>query len=666
MIRFAFKKGLRFLCNAKAFTLMRRLASGKFQLEGDSGEATTLSEKELHGRWANGEWQIDPESLGASSNVFYYTTPKDLKAFPEEDQVDAKRKMNYLNGIRKLFECEGKRFVSTPEQLEPKIAEVAAEIKDEKTPPTPLSVWRWWKLFSPTQCITKLVERTGRAGRPIDAVHRSIFDEAVCEVFLTPQKMPGKAVVDAVETKFERINQGVPEADRLKAPSRATVYRWLKTLYYEVVKKAREGKAATLKELRSVVGAVKVDRILERVELDHTPLDILVICQITKMILGRPWLTLAIDRFSRMILGFYISFHAPSGTSVLYCLRMMIMPKEQLLERYPDVVGPWPGRGIPDTAVTDNGMDLHADAVETICLEIGIELQYCGVARPEMKGAIERAIGTVNRTLIHTLPGTTFSNVQQRGDYDSEQHAALDIEVLTHVLVKWIVDVYHKTPHRGLGGRTPLNVWQAGEADRTVELPAFPRQLEAIVGHAATRTLFHYGVEHDNLRYNSPLLQTIKQRDGGTPIVQLRGFEHDVGYVAVFDPNLDEFIDVPAVDQAYAAGLNRHVHRLVCAEARKRFGDRWTASQLREVKIEIQAIVDDAIRAKKTGTRKAAAVATLTDSEQVFHEESADALARACELMDTALQPTAPIDPGADDELPVFKKSSRIEEEVTA
>ena len=666
MVRFAFKKGLRFLCNTKAFTLMRRLANGKFQMEEDSGEATSLSEKELHGRWAKGEWQIDPESLGPSSNVFFYTTPKDLKAFPEKDQIDATRKLNYIKGIKKLFEIEGKRFVSTPEQLEPKIAKVAAELKDEKVPPAPLSVWRWWKLFSPTQCVTKLVELTGRAGRPTDSVQRSIFDEAVCEVFLTPQKMPGKAVVDAVRTKVDRINMGVSEADQLKAPSQPTIYRWLRTLHYEIVKRAREGKAATLKELRSVLGAVKVDRVLERVELDHTPLDIFVICQITKMILGRPWLTLAIDRFSRMILGFYISFHAPSGTSVLYCLRMMIMPKEQLLERFPDVVGPWPGRGIPDTAVTDNGMDLHADAVEAICLEMGIELQYCGVARPEMKGAIERVIGTVNRTFIHTLPGTTFSNVQQRGDYESEKHAALDIEVLTHVLVKWIVDVYHKTPHRGLAGRTPLSVWQAGESERIIELPAFPRQLETIVGHTATRTIFHYGVEYDNLRYNSPLLQTTKQREGGTPIVQLRAFEHDVGYIAVFDPELDEFIDVPAVDQAYASGLNRHVHRLVCAEARKRFGDQWTTSQLREVRLEIQAIVDEAVRAKKTGTRKAAAVATMTDSEQVFEKESAEALARACELMDTALQPTEPIDPGAGDELPVFRKTTRIEEELTA
>lgn len=660
MVRFSFRKGLRFLRATKGFTLLRRIPNGNFQLEDDSGDISSVTEAEMHRRWRTGEWQIDEESLAEFSNVFYFTTPKDLKALPEAEQNEAKRKFAYLRGVKKLFDMKAHKPVSTRTQLEPKIQEIAAEVGDD-APPHPDTFWRWWKRFSPTQCLTKLVKITGRAGRPTDAVQRSIFDEAVSEVFLTSQKMPGKAVVDAVQTKVSRINKGVAESERITAPSQPTVYRWLKSLYHEIVKRSREGKAATTRELRSVIGGVKVEKILERIELDHTPMDISVICQVTRLILGRPWLTLAIDRFSRMIVGFYISFHAPSATSVLYCLRMMIMPKDDILSRFPDVVGPWPGHGLPDTLVTDNGMDLHADAVEAVCLEMGIELQFCGVAHPEMKGAIERVIGTVNRSLIHTLPGTTFSNVEQRGDYASEKHAAIDIEVLTHVLVKWIVDAYHKTPHKGLAGHTPLSAWQRGETDRIIELPAYPRQLDTIVGHSVTRTLFHYGLEYGNLYYNSPLLQTIRHREGGTPILQLRAFENDVGLIAVFDPHLDEFIDVPAVQLEYASGVNRHVHRLVCAETRKRFGDHWTYEQLRDVKREIQAIVDAAVRAKKSGTRKAAAAVLMTDSEQVLGRATGGALERACQPVDAEPAPLLPLDPGEDDDLPEFSTSARPE-----
>lgn len=479
MVRFAFKKGLRFLQSSKAFTLLRRLANGNFQLEDQAGEISNLTEAEIHKHWSTGQWQIDEESLGAASNVFYFTTPRDLKTLPEQDQLEVKRKLDYLRRLKELFEDEGREFVSTREKLTPKIALICKELKD-KSPPTADTVWQWWRKFAPTQCVTKLVN-SHRAGRRYDATQRSIFDEAVSEVFLTPQKLPGKAVVEAVQRKVKRINQSVAETEHVRVPSQASMYRWLQKLYYQVVANAREGKTSTAKELRSAVGRVAVTNILERIELDHTPLDILVICKVTRLILGRPWLTVAIDRYSRMIVGFYISFHAPSSTSVLYCLRMMIMPKEQILARFPDVQGPWPARGLPDTIVTDNGMELHANAVEAICLEMGINLHYCGVAHPEMKGAIERVIGTVNRGLIHTLPGTTFSNIGQRGDYDSQAHAAIDIEVLTHVLVKWIVDQYHKTPHRGLDGRTPLAVWQEGEKGRRMQslnCPRFPDNLK--------------------------------------------------------------------------------------------------------------------------------------------------------------------------------------------
>jgi hypothetical protein len=38
--------------------------------------------------------------------------------------------------------------------------------------------------------------------------------------------------------------------------------------------------------------------------------------------------------------------------------------------------------------------------------------------------------------------------------------------------VKWIVDVYHNKPHRGLAGKTPLEVWWELEPERIIELPA--------------------------------------------------------------------------------------------------------------------------------------------------------------------------------------------------
>jgi putative transposase len=661
MVRFSFRKGLRFLQGTKAFQLIKRLANGNFQLEDEAGSISNLSEAEMHKRWSAGQWQIDEESLSEASNVFFYTTPRDIKSLPEKDQEAVTRMAKYVRGIKSRFDELKSRFLSSPEKLKPKIEEVAKELKDAK-PPTPSTVWRWWRKFAATQCPTKLLGGQARSGRRRDAIFKDIFEEAVLEKYLSNQKLPRKEVVDQVKRKIKQLNLSLPEDKRLKAPGRSSVYRWLNELHYQIVASARKGRSMTERELRTVMAGVKVTNILERVELDHTPLDIVVLCKLTRLILGRPWITVAIDRYSRMIVGFYISFHTPSEASVLYTMRMMIMPKDGILERFPDVVGPWPAKGIPDAIVSDNGMELHGGTVDAVSLELGIIFQYCGVAHPEMKGCIERTIGTLNRSLIHTLPGTTFSNPLDRGNYDSEKEAAIDLEVLTHVIVKWIVDDYHKTPHRGLQGRTPLQVWQEAEASTVIELPAFPRQLENIVGVDCERTLFHYGLEYDNLRYNSPLLQTIKVKDGGTPRLRLRGFEHDVGYIAVFHPELKEFIDVPAVNQEYAAGVNRYIHDLVCAVRNQRFGDESTEDHLLLVKAEVQAIVDQAVQSHKKANRKKAAVFNLSDSEQILYPKSEEPFTAARKSVDPRVVPDEPLDSGMDDDLPDYGTSKRVPE----
>lgn len=669
MIRFSFRKGLVFIDRAMArWSLERKLFNHKFRLESAAGEAADLTREELTRRWQDGEWVIDPQCLNERADVIFTTTSANLTDLPIEDQAVVKGRFDYILEVRRLFKEMGQDIVSTVASLQSRIASakdvlrakwiekiergdrVAAITLQKVTPPSAATFWRWWSRYEPTQCITKLVNGTGKYARRtrLDA-QRSVFEEACLEVFLTVQRKPGGAVCDAIKKKFERINDGVPERDKSMPPSRATVYRWLKELHYGIVLAARMGKRFAEKELKAALETVKVEHILERYEIDHTPLDVLLICKITKLVLGRPWLTFAIDRKSRMIVGFYISFHAPSAYSVLYCLRMAILPKEHILRRF-GIEGRWPARGICGLLVSDNGMELHAAAVEVVTYEMGIEHQYCGVADPEMKGAIERLFRTANQDLFHQLPGTVFSNPRMRAQYPAEQLACLDLETFVEILVRWIVTKYHKQPHRGLNGFTPLQVWEADEAERIIELPAYPEQLETIVAISATRTVHHYGIEYGNLKYNSDQLQSLLAAAERKLIVAIRVHEHDVGYVHVQDPETREFFRVPAVNRDYAAGINRHVHLLVCAEARARFGDAWTDTELLEAKTTIQAIVDAAIRDKKMSSRKGAAVWGGSDSESVIAPDTAG-LAEAAEAAQApiTLQRRAPAPPQGPD-----------------
>jgi hypothetical protein len=56
------------------------------------------------------------------------------------------------------------------------------------------------------------------------------------------------------------------------------------------------------------------------------------------------------------------------------------------------------------------------------------------------------------------------------------------------VLTQWIVDEYHQAPHRGLGEKTPQEVWES-QAAMYVILPANEDELRLQQGEFVYRTI---------------------------------------------------------------------------------------------------------------------------------------------------------------------------------
>ena len=63
------------------------------------------------------------------------------------------------------------------------------------------------------------------------------------------------------------------------------------------------------------------DRPFEIGHIDHTELDVEVVCSHTGRPLGRPWMTILTDAFSRRCLALYLTFDAPSYRSCMMILR---------------------------------------------------------------------------------------------------------------------------------------------------------------------------------------------------------------------------------------------------------------------------------------------------------------------------------------------------------
>ncbi|VWC14597.1 integrase [Burkholderia lata] len=145
----------------------------------------------------------------------------------------------------------------------------------------------------------------------------------------------------------------------------------------------------------------------------------------------------------------------------------------------------------------DNAWEFHGGATRAGCDELGISLAYCPSRAPWFKGRVERFMRTIAEQLFHLIPGTTWSNTKDRGEYPSEKLACVTLEQLTVFVVRWIVECYQHAPHRGLKGKTPFQAWQESARLTPIYMPADPDQLSVAFSDTIMRPITNSGVTFD-------------------------------------------------------------------------------------------------------------------------------------------------------------------------
>ena len=108
--------------------------------------------------------------------------------------------------------------------------------------------------------------------------------------------------------------------------------------------------------------------------------------------------------------------------------------------------------GLPETLVVDREPHLVSGDLADACGPLGIHLDPTPVRRPWFKGAIERQFRTQNTGLVHGLPGTTFSHVLARGEYDAAGMACISLTRFREMLHVYLMDVYGQEWNREVGG----------------------------------------------------------------------------------------------------------------------------------------------------------------------------------------------------------------------
>src|SRR5208282_2103726 len=195
-------------------------------------------------------------------------------------------------------------------------------------------------------------------------------------------------------TRFWREVAADCRQSGLSAPSIRRLGRWLASQNPGELLRKREGKGKSEPVFLATPGTLEAAAPLSIVQIDHTKVDVTVVDPVSRLPLGRPTLTLAIDVNTRMAMGFHLSLEPPSLLSVALCLTHSVMDKTGWLAARA-IAADWPASGIPNTIHVDNGAEFHALAFERACAEYQIDLAYRPPGTPRFGGHIERLIGTM-------------------------------------------------------------------------------------------------------------------------------------------------------------------------------------------------------------------------------------------------------------------------------
>lgn len=471
--------------------------------------------------------------------------------------------------------------------------------------PHPVTVHRWRNLYQRAdQNIAALVTQTHRKGNRkarYPAECEALIQQAIDEVYMTRQQRTLKDTWERAVYLLTKENKLRPSIDQLPLPGQKAIKRRIEDIPAYDREVARKGRDSARNTYRSVKGHFAVARPLSRAEIDHTLLDIVVTDDITGHALGRPYITICVDVYSRAILGFHIGFNPPSFLTVASCMRHAILPKEKLRDLYPDIRNSWFSHGVMDVISVDNGPEFHSDSFEQACFALNIDIDYAPRKTGYAKPIVERIIGNINRGLVHSMPGTTFSNISQKGDYNPLKNATVRLGKLRQILCHWICDVYHREVHRTLG-MTPYEAWTGNISTVDINYPDNSLELDAVLGWRLKRRLTHKGIEYMGLFYNSHELASLRRNLGDAIDVEVRVDQDNIGRLFVLSPRSGQPIVVPALRRDYAEGMCLYQHKVCRENADKMLGG-MEVEQLIEAKQKIFEYIEEEKRAKKASSR---------------------------------------------------------------
>lgn len=401
-----------------------------------------------------------------------------------------------------------------------------------------------------------------------------IVAEVFNEKFLDKRNVNKKRCHEAIA--LQCAEKGLP------TPSYSWFCQFVKKQIQYSVQRARQGDKAAYgisprtSEDAGAPATPDPIRPFERGHIDHTQIDVEAIFSDTAEGLGRPWVTVMIDHYSRRILGFYLTYESPSYRSVLMTLRDCVRRHGRL----------------PESIVVDGGKEFRSAWFEVTCAFFRVTV----IRRPARQGRygsqIERYFGSHNTMLLHNLAGNTQlrKNVRQMTPaVDPSRTAVWTLVDLFELLGSFYFEIYDTIIHTSilasprdafgkalqLHGNRPSRTLVYDQNFVMMTCPSTPK---------GTAKVQPDGVKINHFYYNAPGLS---RHLGESVPVRYEPFDLSVAYVFVDRAWLRvrcRFGDLlEGLGEHQVALVTEEYKRLYGKARRDRLNDTTLAAFLREV-----------------------------------------------------------------------------------
>jgi putative transposase len=300
----------------------------------------------------------------------------------------------------------------------------------------------------------------------------------------------------------------IAKDQRWKPPSYERVRQIIKNLDPALTTLAHQGTAAYREEF-DLLYRRESTHANAMWQADHTPLDVMLLDEEGKP--AKPYLTAIEDDYSRLIVGYRLSFQVATALTTALTLRQAIWRKDDPR---------WSACGIPTVFYTDHGSDFTSKHLEQVSGDIGMELVFSKIGVPRGRGKVERFFRSVDQLFLQDVPGYSPKGYP-------EAKAVLTLPAFEQLFRKWLLEDFHHRVHSETGF-IPKDRWEAG--GYVPRMPASIDQLDLLLLTVAkTRKVQQDGIHFQNHRYMDITLAAFVKEE-----VLIRYDPADMGEIHVF------------------------------------------------------------------------------------------------------------------------------------